>query len=789
MGASRFSMRLLALAAAAATLAGCRVEMTVPPGGMVVSESGAYQCQAGHTCSIDVVDAYFNETFRAVPAPDNTFMGWASGRNALCGGQQKPCVLNSAGAAGNPQLAPLLESDEVFTLNPVFLQNPRLGRDDLTGNGQPLPAQGAVSLQGSLGFSPGASAGQMMTGADIDLQFNAQGELTDMFGDATLPKQISDYIGVLGTARTQLGLYTGAQLNADQDINIHLIDERQYLLFYLFGGVDLEVGDRRGGSAVVSIDPPVGGSVIMIYDPADQMVYRYGSILGEARGKAESDQGLLPFAPLAGLPGPIPFYGHRYETGEKPVGIKVFDVLNFSGEFVVREPTFADVDLADPFNSSVGYFAGFNGHAEVAFGVLGFGLFSFDLAEASANFDVQPLQPLAKQRVSVYAKLAPDVSWQPDWFPILPETELQASFSGNAAGELNGKLAGSYHSQLPVAELDGSVKFDTQSVTMQARVANAEANFPISLTFRDGVTTASVDLGAPIGNYVRSRMDGAFDDVQGQIRQAQDDLAAAAEAYDFELSLRGLRQAIPGITSNAISQLHAVPDQVYSSVRSQVRSEINSRRYCALGVCTPSDSKRDSIANSAASSARSKAASEIAPYVDAMEELAYRASQPDDDSVREALRQALYGAYDHRHIDRTVSVTVSVDIFIKTISVSKSYRINRDVLTPSQAEDVLAAAGNVDRIPETSEQVVSAQAVLDRLPLDEALQAARDEVEAGLKHLPGLSSVDYTVSDGEYVGSVRFNDGTQYSVDFNVLDPVDLVAGVNRLAVQYVIDN
>ena len=47
----------------------CKLVITVPEGGTVESLSGAYSCDAGQTCTIDVVDTFFDESFtaRAVP--------------------------------------------------------------------------------------------------------------------------------------------------------------------------------------------------------------------------------------------------------------------------------------------------------------------------------------------------------------------------------------------------------------------------------------------------------------------------------------------------------------------------------------------------------------------------------------------------------------------------------------------------------------------------------------------------------------------------------------------------
>ncbi len=770
-------------------LSACRVVIPVPEGGRVVSQSGAYLCRATSTCSIDVVDAHFNETFEAIPNGNNSFLGWAEGDGALCASRQAPCVLSTRGFDGDENLVAILESDQAFYLTPVFLKNTRLSRNDLDIEGSETGTADGFNVQGSLGLRPDSSPDEMFSDVDMDFRLDAEGELLSMVGDATLPRQITDHVGVLGSSRAQLGLYTGAEINARGDVGLRLIDERQYLLFFLSSGVELEIGDRAGGSDVVSISTPLGGSVVMISDPTDQMLYRYGSMLGETRGEAESDQGLLRFVPLAGTGGAVAFHGHRYETGDKSVGIKVFDLLNFSGEYVIREPSFADIDLEDPFNSPVGYFAGVNGRAAFAFSVLGFGLFEFDLAEASANISFQPLEPAKQQRMSIFGKVAPDVSWQPEWFPILPAAELRLVLNVDAAGKLVLKLSGAYESFLPAANLTGKVVIRNEDVAMQARVDLPALDMPLEINFRDGNTYASVDLKAGIGDYLRRPATEVFDDVDSQLDQALADLDSAASDYQFELSLRGLREVIPTITASAISRLQAIPPAVYSSVYAEVRSEINDRRYCALGICTPSNSKRDSIARSAASSARSKAQTEIAPYVDAMQALRDRAAEEDDDSVREALRLALIEAYEHRQIDRTISVSVSVNILIKTITVSESHRINRQVLDAEDAQAILAAAGNIDQIPATSERLVSAQAVVDQLPLREALESARAEVAAGLSQLPGIAAVGYEVIDGEYSGILEFSNGSRYAVELNVLDPDTLLAGLNRLAVDYVIEH
>jgi N-acetylneuraminic acid mutarotase len=103
----------------AALLSGCKVQITVPEGGRVETMSGAYVCESGETCVIDVVDIFFDEVFKAKPADGFKFTAWRQKDFAFCGGSNAPCALSTALFPGTPLMA-LLESDHVFPLEPVF---------------------------------------------------------------------------------------------------------------------------------------------------------------------------------------------------------------------------------------------------------------------------------------------------------------------------------------------------------------------------------------------------------------------------------------------------------------------------------------------------------------------------------------------------------------------------------------------------------------------------------------------------------------------------------------------
>ncbi|WP_116368617.1 hypothetical protein [Parahaliea mediterranea] len=107
--------------------AGCKVRISVPEGGQVVSASGAFDCPQGQVCTVDVVDVFFDERFSGAPAAGFVFTGWRRGQDRLCGGGPRDCRLVTEGFAGNEGLMAVLESDRVFHLEPVFARQGDLG--------------------------------------------------------------------------------------------------------------------------------------------------------------------------------------------------------------------------------------------------------------------------------------------------------------------------------------------------------------------------------------------------------------------------------------------------------------------------------------------------------------------------------------------------------------------------------------------------------------------------------------------------------------------------------------
>lgn len=198
-------MRLSQLAFGALAIlfvASCKVRLIVPEGGSVTTSSGAYSCTSGKTCNVDVLDFFFDETFIAKPKSGYIFKYWKKGDRRFCGENSKPCRLFTTAFTGDwvDPVAKLLESDEVFYLQPIF---------EMTGTGvSSCPLYAANSVFCAAGEMPssctitieqGYQIIEGMTYSEVAEILGCHGELTGgrgSYGTYTWGKYGGPIIGV-----------------------------------------------------------------------------------------------------------------------------------------------------------------------------------------------------------------------------------------------------------------------------------------------------------------------------------------------------------------------------------------------------------------------------------------------------------------------------------------------------------------------------------------------------------------------------------------------------------------
>lgn len=113
--------RVYIILAISLVLVGCKIRIMVPEGGRVVSESGAYVCESGQTCDIDIVDFFFDEKFIAEPKAGYFFRLWQKGSGAFCGERfENDCRLTTTVFQGKDAFLPFVEADDIYFLKPLF---------------------------------------------------------------------------------------------------------------------------------------------------------------------------------------------------------------------------------------------------------------------------------------------------------------------------------------------------------------------------------------------------------------------------------------------------------------------------------------------------------------------------------------------------------------------------------------------------------------------------------------------------------------------------------------------
>ena len=661
-----------------------------------------------------------------------------------------------------------------------------LGRDNFESQGVMIPGPDGFQSTGTLVMNVDGEE-RRFEDSDLQLKFDAEGNLIEMAGETVIPPKVSEHLSLDAQVKTQVGLFSGADINADPDIDILLKDEQYYFVYYYGQDLDMTFKDRdgSGNESSLTVSTPLSGKILFITDPTDVFYYYYGEIpFAGAGGKGESDNGLIPFKPVLEYEELDSFDGHIIETASMGIGVKIFDFFNIAGTRVLYQPDYLDIFLDDPFfedpaNSlnKIEYKMGVNGDADFSFSILGFGIFEFDLTEVSATYDVG----FDRQHMAMRSHTAPDVSWVPNTFLFVPRSETIGDWSIDGDGSYEIRLASTFESDLPQAKLGGSLAIKDGDITLSGIVDNGDDRpLGVNATFFPGGVDVVVDVYADFEQGISQTVTAAMDDKIDEWHQAFDDLQQATGDFEFELSLRGARTAIPAIVDNVIPVLNGIPGTVRNEVDNAIVNFVNNYRECAFGICAnPLDPLVDEnkVGNEKGEEARKIAEGAVKPIRDALNHLKSTVNAPDD-VFRAAIKAALQAVYDRRRYSKRITISYKFPLVGTKTIYDKT--VSKDILTGSNLTTIKTALDNVDRIEETSSIKISAQQFYDALPVEDAINTAKQEVEQGLQRIPTLDGVGYTVDNGVYE-AYAILDGTPYNVEFNVLSPADLAAGIGRL--------
>ena len=666
-----------------------------------------------------------------------------------------------------------------------------LGRDNFKTEGNTFPTDDGYRSVGTLILTVGDRE-QRFEESDLTVTFDDNGDLADMNGETVLPPTLADNVIVDTPARAIVDVMTGAEIYADPDLDILLLDERKYIVYYLRAGIDLIITDPDDGTEeILKIETPLAGEILLIVDPTDPMYYIFGSqpLIGE-RGEGKSLRGLIPFEPELPFEELDSFNGHLIDNGSFGFSIKNIDVLDIEGTRVFKLPSPLDIDFSDPFNSPVEYRMGMNGSAALGLGVFGFGLLDIADAQMSGTIDVG----LDRQSMAMQTIIEPAENWLPDWIPMRSETEINGEWLINGEGEYVVDMTGRYKIFLPEIEFEGGIRLDNRGATLSATLGAGARQFTMTSDFESDRMPGFVEIPPGFSEGLGGEITAAVDEQIAVVESTFQDLENAIADYEFEVSLRGLREQLPGISDQAVSRLEGVPGTIRSNVRSAALNFMKSRCIPVTGPCIDAFVDENAVADSIGNVGRSAAEDAIRPIVGFMRDLKTQAQQADDAALRQALEDALRTAARYQTLNRRITVTHDFgDIFGAldrgSVGLITLYNntFSQETMPAETANRLIFAADNVYRIGETDSIRISTQQIFDALPVREALDTVKQEVADGVAQIPTVEGVGFTLFTSGFE-AVAIIDGDEYPVEFNFFDPEASAVGLGKLLATQLID-
>jgi hypothetical protein len=579
--------------------------------------------------------------------------------------------------------------------------------------------------------------------ADLDVRFDANGNLRSMSGRAQIPSP-HPRIQFADPVQADIGFFTGSELNRSGIIGIPLKNDTEYFVYRVATSFEMRIatGDTNSGAITpIAVRAPLGGEVIMVVDYQDPMYYIYGAQdLAGALGFGWSLHGRIPFVAEYPVQDMGAFDGKTTRTGTFPV----FKIISVTGQIVENEETEVHVSLDDPFSSSLrmDYRMGFNGEGSLDLFLKDVAGIEVPLAAASGGMWREiSTRDVFRGHAYVNGVTTNDQSWWPTFIPARPVQTLKVRSLVKSTGEFEVFLAGEYGWDLPSGRHSMSGEFSLTQDSMRVKGTSRAGTTELSLL--GAVTREETRVGiAPPTTMLESIRGDVMQEVDARVAEAEkawDDLQKATGDYELELSLRGLRKNLPGVVQTAKSELS-------SRISSELAKHKGKVYY---------DDLRSHL-NSAAK-----------PYHQQLDRLAAAAKQiSDNDQTRKEIEAALR-AVAAKKTYSTTFVYKKLGITLATVKVSAR------VLTDSQANTLINAANNVKYIKETSDRKIRMQQIYDSIPAKSIFEKVKQDIANGVDAFPSLSEFGFVLKHGaaKTFGVYAVLNGERH--DLGALDPFD----------------
>ncbi len=655
--------------------------------------------------------------------------------------------------------------------------------------------------------------------ADLQFEYDEEGNLLDLTGTTLLPPVISDNLSLNASVNTIVGLYTGAEINASLDIGpesepgILVRDEFKYLVYFIDAAVDLTFTDKNGTEFPFAYGL-AGFRTLIISDPTDPFFYMFGDAAVGSFGYGNSFNSNIPYQPLFDPSEPVafsplePFFGSETLKGIIPVSaFRVFDVFEITGTAVCNPPQLlpcgqpsasslvsSAIDVAvnglDPTQQMT---MGMNGTAALKFTVLGVDLFEYHLLDMAAMLDLGN----TREHLALQAVIDTAESSSPDWLPIKPVPDLGVLMVGNlfadadpitGDGDFGLSLYGEFPSTFPEATIIGSVDLNPRGLQMNGQIPDATNPITVQATVDANGLEAGVEFAVDIQGDIDQLVNQGLDRAVDKVNQALTDLNNSIDSYNGAVSLDGFRSQIPGIVDTAIADLNALPQRVYNDVYSAAKSAMDSaeKTYTVAGISYTFDLNNylnsHNEATASATTIRNQVQTTVNARITELENLRTEAERAEDTpTFRAALKTALLTVAGHSTVSVSVLVRRNVDFGFPVGSKSITFYNNTltyTVLDNTTRDQLLLAADNVDDIDPAFTVMVDTQEFYNSLASETVIEDVRTEIQNGTRVIPAFQGAGYIATRTFEQSAYIDTDEGRIEVEFNILDPVSVVENI-----------